>query len=79
MLLPWRSNAPDLHQLLRAYFLDLGLPDLVWHPGWGALGLIHLDPLALEVVYLLGASLQEPDIILMHSIHHRQVLIDMNH
>jgi hypothetical protein len=47
-------------QHLGAHFLNLRLPDLIRHPGWCSLGLGHLDPLALEDVYLLCAFLPEP-------------------
>jgi hypothetical protein len=49
-----------LFQLLGANFLDLGLPDPVRHPGRGALGLINLNPIALEDVHLLRSPLPEP-------------------
>jgi len=58
-------------QLLGAHLLDLWLPDLVRHPGRCPLGLGHLDPLALEDVYLLCAFLPEP-YVLVASVGHFQ-------
>lgn len=55
-------GALELLQLLGAYLLDLRLPDLIGHPGRGAGGLVYLHTLALEQVYLLRATLTEPDI-----------------
>lgn len=52
----------QFYQLLDADLLCPGLPDLVWHPGRGALGLVHLHSLALEEMHLLGASLAEFDV-----------------
>jgi hypothetical protein len=59
-LCPWLQSSSKFFQLLGAHLLDLRLPDLVRHPGRGALGLVNLDPLALEEVHLLCASLPEP-------------------
>lgn len=47
---PIGSNASNLLQFLYSHLLDLWFPNLVRHPGRGALGLIHLDPLPREHV-----------------------------
>ena len=54
------SQSSDILERLYADLLDLGLPDLILHPGRGVLGLIHLNPLALEAMHLLGPPLPEP-------------------
>jgi hypothetical protein len=55
-------DALDLLQLLYAYLLDFGFPDLFRHPGRSPLGLIYLHPLSCEQVYFLCAPLPELDI-----------------
>ena len=53
-------DSPDLAPPIRvrtslsAHLLDIGLPDLGVHPGLGAFGLVYLDPLTHEDVFLLG-------------------------
>jgi hypothetical protein len=56
------AEASNLAQLLGAYLLDLGLPDLIRHPGRGALGLVHLHPRSFEEMHFLRAPLSEPDV-----------------
>jgi hypothetical protein len=52
----------DLIQLLDAYLLYLGLPDLVRHPGWRSGGLIHLHALSYEYMHLFSSALAQLDI-----------------
>lgn len=58
-LLEWSLQ---LLELLGPYLFDLGLPDLVRHPGRRSFGLIDLYPLSLEDVHFFGSSLPELDI-----------------
>ena len=51
-----------LVQIFHAHLLDHGLPDLVRHPGWCALRLVHLHSLACEYVHLLGTAFTQLDI-----------------
>ena len=57
-----KSEASHLFQLLDTYLPDLRLPDLVFHLGRRALGLVHLHPLACKYVQLLRSPLPELDV-----------------
>ncbi len=56
------AEASNLTQLLGAYLLDLGLPDLVGHPGRGSFRFVHLHPRSLEEVHFFRAPLPQPDV-----------------
>ena len=57
-----KSGASNHFQLLDSHFLDHEHPNLVSHPGWHALGLVHLHPLAYGYMHLLCAPLAESDV-----------------
>ena len=58
----WLHGGFKLFQHLHAYLLDQGFPDLIWHPGWRALGLLYLLPLSGEYVNFLCSSFSQLDI-----------------
>ena len=59
----YRTKKSNFFQLLDAYFLDIGLPDLCRHPGRSVLGLLYLLPLSGEYVYFLCSPLPQSDVL----------------
>ena len=53
-------STSNLREFFDAHLLYFWLPDFIWHPRRRTLGLVNLNPLSLEKMNLLRASLPEP-------------------